>query len=210
MAILDRGRLAGLVLAVLPGALAAQGIPDSARIALNRVFANWTATDSPGCAVGVARNGAPVFLNGYGMANLELEVPITPATIFHVASVSKQFTAMAILLLAADGPLLAVHVPPLEVHHAIPRQPPQPGIELHGPRLGETLQILGGGEHGFLHDVRRADPRGQARVHAAAHHFFESVAVPGQQLIGGTAVASGKLVEEGVGGCGRWHGCTSS
>jgi CubicO group peptidase (beta-lactamase class C family) len=55
--------------------------------------------------VGVARHGAVVFQNGYGMANLEVDAPITPASIFHVASVSKQFTAMAVALLARDGKL---------------------------------------------------------------------------------------------------------
>lgn len=84
---------------------APQGLPDSTRVALNRVFATWSATNSPGCAVGVARNGEPLFQNGYGMSNLEHDVPITPASIFHVASVSKQFTATAIMLLAADGKL---------------------------------------------------------------------------------------------------------
>jgi CubicO group peptidase (beta-lactamase class C family) len=82
-----------------------QGLPDSSRVALNRVFATWSATNSPGCAVGVARNGETLFQNGYGMANLEHDVPITPTSIFHVASVSKQFTAMAVMLLAADGKL---------------------------------------------------------------------------------------------------------
>jgi CubicO group peptidase (beta-lactamase class C family) len=82
-----------------------QGLPDSTRVALNRVFATWTSTNGPGCAVGVSRNSEPLFQNGYGMANLEHDIPITPATIFHVASVSKQFTAMAVMLLAADGKL---------------------------------------------------------------------------------------------------------
>jgi CubicO group peptidase (beta-lactamase class C family) len=72
---------------------------------VNRVFATWAATDGPGCAVGVARNEQIVYENGYGMANLETATPITPASIFHVASVSKQFTAMAIALLARDGKL---------------------------------------------------------------------------------------------------------
>jgi CubicO group peptidase (beta-lactamase class C family) len=97
---------------------ARQALPDSTRIALSRVFAGWSATNSPGCAVGASRNGEPVFENGYGMANLELDVPITPSSIFHVASVSKQFTAMAVLLLARDGKLsldddIRTHLPEL-------------------------------------------------------------------------------------------------
>ncbi len=92
--------------ALLTSPVAAQQAPaDSIRNAVNRAFAPWTNTDGPGCAVAVSREGNVVFQNGYGMANLELEAPITPNTIFHVASVSKQFAAMAIMLLARDGKL---------------------------------------------------------------------------------------------------------
>ncbi len=95
-----------LVLAsVLTSVTAAQSPADSMRIAVNRAFATWSNTDGPGCAVGVSRDGNVVYQNGYGMANLELDAPITSASIFHVASVSKQFTAMAIMLLAHDGKL---------------------------------------------------------------------------------------------------------
>lgn len=82
---------------------AQQPLPDSMRLALNRVFAAWTATDGPGCAAGVSRGGRVTYENGFGMANLETGTPITPASVFHVASVSKQFTAAAIMLLVADG-----------------------------------------------------------------------------------------------------------
>ena len=78
---------------------------DSVRVAVNRVFAPWTATDGPGCAAAVAREGRVVHQNGYGMANLETGTPITPASVFHLASVSKQFTAASILLLAREGKL---------------------------------------------------------------------------------------------------------
>lgn len=78
---------------------------DSTRVAVSRILAPWSATDGPGCAVGVSRDGKVVFQNGYGLANLELDVPITPGSIFHVASVSKQFTAAAIMLLVRDGKL---------------------------------------------------------------------------------------------------------
>ena len=60
-------------------------------------------TDSPGVSVAVMRRG--IFSKGYGSAQLEYEIPITPATVFHAASVSKQFTAMAVALLGADGKL---------------------------------------------------------------------------------------------------------
>ena len=61
--------------------------------------------DEPGCAVGVARQGQPITYGSYGGADLEHAVPVTPETIMETGSVSKQFTATAILLLAQDGKL---------------------------------------------------------------------------------------------------------
>jgi CubicO group peptidase (beta-lactamase class C family) len=88
-----------------PAPQAAPPGADSVRTAIDRVFAPWTATDGPGCAVAAARDGRVVHQGGYGMANLETATPVTPASVFHIASVSKQFTAAAILLLARDGKL---------------------------------------------------------------------------------------------------------
>jgi CubicO group peptidase (beta-lactamase class C family) len=72
---------------------------------IDAVFAKWDNTRSPGCAVAVSRSGQIVFARGYGMSNLEHDVPITPDSIFHVASISKQFTAACVQLLALDGKL---------------------------------------------------------------------------------------------------------
>lgn len=83
----------------------AQSLPDSTRLAIARVFAPYAASDGPGCAIGISRAGQPVYENGFGSANLETNTPITPSSIFHVASVSKQFTAAAIMLLVRDGKL---------------------------------------------------------------------------------------------------------
>src|SRR5215210_1749152 len=52
-----------------------------------------------------ARDGQPVVSKGYGMANVELDVPNTPQTVFRVGSVTKQFTAMAIMILQERGKL---------------------------------------------------------------------------------------------------------
>jgi CubicO group peptidase (beta-lactamase class C family) len=73
-------------------------------------------TPAPGYAVGVMRNGKVVHAKGYGIADLEHGAPITPATVFHAASLSKQFTACAVLMLEAAGKLslgdrVAKHVP---------------------------------------------------------------------------------------------------
>jgi len=81
----------------------AQGDPHAARV--DQVFAQFSGPGSPGCAVGVLRNGAMVYERGYGMATLEYDVPITPRSIFHVASISKQFAAFAVTTLASQGKL---------------------------------------------------------------------------------------------------------
>jgi CubicO group peptidase (beta-lactamase class C family) len=106
---MPRLRFASLAIRLLPCtlplALFAQQPDDSTRAQVDRVFAQWNRTDSPGCAVGVGRGGKVVYEKGYGMSNLEDDVAIKPSSIFHVASVSKQFTAMSIMLLARDGKL---------------------------------------------------------------------------------------------------------
>lgn len=86
---------------------ATAGAPPASPIAtkVDELFAAWDRQDSPGCSLGVSLDGALVYERGYGMANLELGVPITPASVFHVASISKQFTAMSILLLVQRGHL---------------------------------------------------------------------------------------------------------
>ncbi|MEZ5345918.1 MAG: serine hydrolase domain-containing protein [Pyrinomonadaceae bacterium] len=61
--------------------------------------------DTPGVAVSVVKDGNIVFEKGYGLANLEYKTPIKPSTVFHTASVSKQFTAFSILLLEKQGKL---------------------------------------------------------------------------------------------------------
>ncbi|HJV40549.1 serine hydrolase domain-containing protein [Caulobacter sp.] len=72
---------------------------------IDALFAAWDGQDTPGCAVGVSRDGVLDYARGYGMSNLEFDVPITPGSVFHVASISKQFTAFSIGLLAQDGKL---------------------------------------------------------------------------------------------------------
>jgi len=72
---------------------------------VDAIFEPWNRTDSPGCALAVLQGGRIAYEHGYGMADLSHEAIITPKTPFHVASVSKQFTAAAILLLAQQGRL---------------------------------------------------------------------------------------------------------
>jgi CubicO group peptidase (beta-lactamase class C family) len=74
---------------------------------IDPIFASFAdpRANTPGCAVGVYRAGEIVFAKGYGYANLEHGIPITARTTFEIGSMSKQFTATAILLLADDGRL---------------------------------------------------------------------------------------------------------
>lgn len=72
---------------------------------VDAIFAKMDTTVSPGCALSVIRDHRIVYERGYGMADLDHNVPITPASVFHVASMSKQFTAASILLLAQEGKL---------------------------------------------------------------------------------------------------------
>src|SRR5688572_33430849 len=83
----------------------AQQLSSNQTARIDAVFSQWDKPDSPGCAVAVLHQGEVVYKKGFGLANMEYSVPITPSTIFHVASVSKQFTAAAIAMLALDGKL---------------------------------------------------------------------------------------------------------
>ncbi len=89
--------LAAFVLAATLGAQNPGGLEQHA----DSVFARYNGS-VPGCAVGVYQNGAVAFAKGYGLANVEYDVPITPTTPFIVGSVSKQFTAAAIALLVEE------------------------------------------------------------------------------------------------------------
>ena len=90
----------------LAGATKGDGqTPDSLAARVDKLFAEWDKTNSPGFGLAVSRNGTLVYEHGYGMANLELGVPITSASVFPVASISKQFTALSILLLVERGKL---------------------------------------------------------------------------------------------------------
>lgn len=72
---------------------------------VDRVFASYVKPGSPGCAVGVLRQGKTVLGKGYGLADLEHGLPLTTQSRFYMASVSKQFTSMSMLLAEAEGKL---------------------------------------------------------------------------------------------------------
>lgn len=81
------------------------GTRDARALRTDSIFRRFDRTDSPGCAVGVYQDGKLLYGRGYGMASLELGVPLTTRTVLDVGSISKQFTAMAILMLEKEGKL---------------------------------------------------------------------------------------------------------
>ncbi|HEY5774388.1 MAG TPA: serine hydrolase domain-containing protein [Chitinophagaceae bacterium] len=87
-----------------PFQLMGQTLPDSVIRKVDSVFNRYTTT-TPGCAVAIIKNQQIVFKKGYGMANLEYNVPITSSSVFHIASESKQFVAFCMLLLEQQGKL---------------------------------------------------------------------------------------------------------
>jgi CubicO group peptidase (beta-lactamase class C family) len=105
-----------LFLASAPGALVAQ---DDGAKRLDDLFQTWNRPGTPGAAVSVIQRGKLVFEKGYGLANLEYDIPVTPQTVYHVASVSKQFTAMALVLLEQEGKLSLED----DVHKYLPELP---------------------------------------------------------------------------------------
>ena len=92
-----------MVLVLIGAAYAGTGLKQddlkSKAARVDSLFAPWNKSDSPGVALAVIREGSIVYQAGYGSANLEHNIAITPATIFQAASVSKQFTAFTVILL---------------------------------------------------------------------------------------------------------------
>jgi CubicO group peptidase (beta-lactamase class C family) len=95
------------VLQPLAATAGAQGpvSADTVSALFTRTFSAYASPRTPGCVVGVSRGAEPPLVRAFGMANLELPVPLDTGSVFEAGSVSKQFTAAAVLLLARDGTL---------------------------------------------------------------------------------------------------------
>ena len=104
--------------------------------ALDQLFAPYSRADAPGCIVGVAQHGKPVYRAAFGMANVEHGVPNTPATRMPIASISKHFTCAAALRLAAQGKL--------DLAEPIGRWVPELTAEQRKPTLRQLMSHSGG------------------------------------------------------------------
>lgn len=116
-----------------------EGIPvaaqHSSNPAVDAIFADLAKPGSPGCALGIYRDGKIIYAKAYGLANIEESVPITPQTVFNVGSVSKQFTAASILLLERQGKLRLDD----DVHKYVPELP---DYSAQGGQKITILQLL--------------------------------------------------------------------
>ncbi|NUR34818.1 MAG: beta-lactamase family protein [Gemmatimonadaceae bacterium] len=81
------------------------GTRDARALRADSVFERFDRTDSPGCALGVYQDGKILYARGYGMASLEHGVALSPRSVLDVGSISKQFTAMSMLMLQKEGKL---------------------------------------------------------------------------------------------------------
>ena len=109
-----------VIIALTVSCTLAQASDSAIEKQIDQLFSRYNAA-TPGVAVAVVRDGRVVFAKGYGAADLEHDLPVTPRTVFQIASVSKQFTAFAVYLLEKQGKLsldddVRKYIPELPVH----------------------------------------------------------------------------------------------
>lgn len=73
--------------------------------AIDSIFSEWNTSTTPGCALGIMKNGELIYSKGYGLANMEYNIPNSASSVFRIGSTSKQFTAACIIILAEQGKL---------------------------------------------------------------------------------------------------------
>jgi CubicO group peptidase (beta-lactamase class C family) len=123
------------VAVLLASAIALDGGLEDLGPKVDRVFAELNRPDTPGCAVGVFHAGEIRYARGYGSANLDEGIPLGPQSVFNTASMTKQFTATAIILLAQEGKLSLDD----DIRKYVPEVP-----ELGRITLGELLHHTSG------------------------------------------------------------------
>jgi CubicO group peptidase (beta-lactamase class C family) len=148
-------RLRTILTAILLLIFVSSAIADKKTDAVDKLFSQWNKKDTPGCALAVVKDGEIIYKHGYGLANLELNIPITPQSVFYIGSVSKQFVAMCVALLTKQKKIslddniqkfvheLPDYGHPITVRHLIH----------HTSGLRDYLTLLGiaGIDHGTYH-----------------------------------------------------------
>jgi len=95
--------LALFVIAAASAAAQGEAKKDPRFAEVDKIFAEWNKPDTPGCAVGIIEKGRLIYAKGFGMANLDYNIPMTPRAVIYIASTSKQFTAACVALLILKG-----------------------------------------------------------------------------------------------------------
>jgi CubicO group peptidase (beta-lactamase class C family) len=97
--------VSAIIFTVLLAAVGPVRAEDPKAAEIDAIFADYDNTTSPGCSLGVVRDGELIYSRGYGMANLEYGIALSPRSVLRTGSVGKQFTAMAIAILSQQGKL---------------------------------------------------------------------------------------------------------
>lgn len=130
-----------VAVAALLGTARAVAADDGAAVA--KVFADFTSSVQPGCSVAVSRQGVVTHAGGYGYADVERKLPLTPRSVFNIASISKEFTAFSVLLLQQRGQL--------SIDDSIGKYVPELGEYASRISLRQLLRHTGGlGDFGEL------------------------------------------------------------
>jgi CubicO group peptidase (beta-lactamase class C family) len=124
---------------------------------VDALFSRYTRPGSPGAVVGVMRGGDIELCKGYGLASIELGVPIQPRTRFRIASVSKQFTASAALMLAEEGKLKLSDPPHKYLGDLKPLAVTIDQMMRNASGLPDFLELLRLGGHGLDKPARPQD-----------------------------------------------------
>ena len=92
--------------APLPANVSDQAYPQTELTAqVDELFTEWDTEDSPGAAIGIFNDGRIIYARGYGVANLDYGIPLVPQSVLRIGSISKQFVAMCIAILAEQEKL---------------------------------------------------------------------------------------------------------
>ena len=124
---------------------------------VDALFSRYTRPGSPGAVAAVMRGGEIELCKGYGLASIELDVPITPRTRFRIASVSKQFTVSAALMLAEEGKLKLSDPPHKYLAELKPLPVTVDQMMRNSSGLPDFLELLRLGGHGLDKPARPQD-----------------------------------------------------
>lgn len=149
---------------------------------VDAIFADRVGAEMPGCAVVIVKDGSVTYENGYGMADLEHHVKITPQSVFDVASVAKQFTGLGVAMLIEQGKLKVTQ----DIHTVLPWVPDFGGPITIDNLLHHTSGLRDWPEtlflSGVISDVAMSSPVTLELIKDMVEHQRELDFVPGEEF----------------------------